>query len=247
MHSNLYLPQLLTPITLSVVAAVCARSHHQASDTDDTFVLPKFVGYLMIACGLVFCAIPFLPRPRGGDLSAAKFYLICVPFWGGAFLAAAYFFRYRVVITANTLTVGAFRRRTISFEDVVDYDVLSGRYSPELVVYLRSGKKFTLSGMLPDFDELVGLINSHMAIPPRGSETVVRQSSWIDRVERATLGERIGLPGAGSHCASWWSTRYIGCPSKGIRTPKRSVRAPLRPLAMRSSTQLREHRHSLIW
>jgi hypothetical protein len=170
-HGNLYLPQLLTPITLSVVAAVCARSHHQASDTDDTFVLPKFVGYLMIACGIVFCATPFLPRTRGGDLSAAKFYLICAPIWGGAFLAAAYFFRCRVVITANTLTVGAFRRKAISFEDVVDYDVLSGRYSPELIVYLRTGKNCTLSGMLPDFDELVGLINSHMAIPPRGSET----------------------------------------------------------------------------
>jgi hypothetical protein len=69
---------------------------------------------------------------------------------GGAFLAAVYFFRYRVVITDATLSVGSFLRTTVPFEDVIHYDVLSGRYSPELIVYLRDGRKFTLSGMLPD-------------------------------------------------------------------------------------------------
>ena len=154
---------------MTVVVALCAKSHHKATAIADTFVVPPFVGYLMIACGLLFCAIPFLPRAHGGDLPVGQFLLFGTPMWGGAFLAAVYFFRYRVVITDKAITVGAFWRRTIPFNDVIDYDVISGRYGPEAIVYVRDRTKFSLSGILPDFDELIGLIDSNMAVPPPGS------------------------------------------------------------------------------
>lgn len=37
-----------------------------------------------------------------------------------------------------------------------------GGRSPELWLYLKSGKTLKFSGMLSDFDELVGMVNSHM-------------------------------------------------------------------------------------
>jgi hypothetical protein len=166
MHYH-FLPSLLTPLTLSIISLICARSHHQASEQDDTFVLPPFLGYLMLGIGLFLCAVPFVLPGAAGDMSQWRFFLIFAPAWGGVFLAALYFFRYRVVVTDTTLTVVGVRRHVVSFEDVVDYDVIVGRGS-ELVVYLRDGKKLILSGLLPDFDELVGLVNSHRAIPPPG-------------------------------------------------------------------------------
>lgn len=189
MHVPFVLPQLLTPISLSIVAGICARSHHQASAADDTFAIPPFVGYLMLGCGAFFCFVPFLPR-AAGDMSATRFLFIMTPAWGGAFAAAIYFFRYRVVVTDATLTVGAFRKRVIPFEDVIDYDVISGSRSAELVVYLRDGTKLKLSGLLPDFDELVGMINSHMATPANGQFD--SPAELLDRAARAQAARHVG-------------------------------------------------------
>jgi hypothetical protein len=87
----------------------------------------------------------------------------CFRLFGDAhFLAAIFFFRYQVKVTDTTMTVGAFRRRVIPFSEVIDYDEIRGGRSPELWVYLKSGEKLKFSGMLSDFDELVGMVNSHM-------------------------------------------------------------------------------------
>lgn len=96
------------------------------------------------------------------------------PFWGGAFLALIYFSRYRVIVTDTTLTVGAFTLRQFSFDDVIDYDVILGRRSGTektvLLIYLRDGTRLRLLNWFnQDFDDLIGLINSHMCIPPRGA------------------------------------------------------------------------------
>jgi len=60
------------------------------------------------------------------------------------------------------MTVGAFWRRVIPFSEVIDYDEIQGGRSPELWVYLKNGRKLKFSGLLSDFDELVGMVNSHM-------------------------------------------------------------------------------------
>jgi hypothetical protein len=152
---------LFTSLTLSVVAGVCARSHHLETDSEDVFAISPVVGYLMLGAGLFMCVAPLLPG-AAGDIPVIRFFWMFSPFWGGAFLAAIFFFRYQVRITDTTLTVGAFRRRVIPFSEVIDYDVLQGGRSPELWVYLKNGKTLKFSGILSDFDDLVGMVNSHM-------------------------------------------------------------------------------------
>lgn len=167
-HTSLQpLAQLLTTATLGIVSALCARSHHQQTNSDDTFLFPPFLGYLMLGGGLFFILMPLLPGAAGNE-STTRFFLMFTPFWGCAFLGAIYFFRYRVVITDTTLTVGAFRPRRIACDDIIDWDVVRGQRSSELRVYLRDGRELCLSGLLGDFEQLAGTINSHMAIPPPG-------------------------------------------------------------------------------
>ena len=135
-------------------------------DSKDTFTHPPFVGYLMLGCGVLFCGAPFLPG-ASANIPTIRFFFMFTPFWGSAFLAAAFFFRYRVVVTDTALTLGAFRRQAYPFEDIVDWDVVGDR-NRELLIYLRDGSKLNVSAMLCDFDGLVGLVNSHMALPPSG-------------------------------------------------------------------------------
>ena len=51
----------------------------------------------------------------------------------------------------------------IPFSEVIDFDVIEGKQSSELWVYLKSGKRLKFSGMLSDFDELVDTVDDQMA------------------------------------------------------------------------------------
>jgi hypothetical protein len=183
-------PHALTPflvsVSLAAVTAVCARSHHRTSDDEDVFTISPAVGYLMAGGGLVFLAVPFLPG-LSGDMSPALFFLAFALFSGLAFALAMYFFRYQVVVKDQTMTVGAFRRRTIQFSDVIDWDVIKGSRSSELWVYLPGGQRLKFSGLLSDFDELVGMVNSHMAGlpgPQHDSVAKIRDRAERQRNER---------------------------------------------------------------
>jgi hypothetical protein len=131
------------------------------SDDVDTFVVSPAGGYLMIGIGIVFCVVPFLPG-TAGDIPPTSLFWYFSPFWLSAFIAAVFLFRYRVVVRDQTLSYGAFRRRVISFSGVIDFEVLRGQKSSELRVYLKDGERLKFSGMLSDFDELAGMINSHI-------------------------------------------------------------------------------------
>jgi hypothetical protein len=81
----------MTSLTLTVVAGVCARSHHRSTDEEDVFTISPVVGYMMLGCGLLFCVVPFLPG-ASGDITRSWFFWYFSPFWGGAFTAAVFFF-----------------------------------------------------------------------------------------------------------------------------------------------------------
>jgi hypothetical protein len=157
----------MTSLTLSLLVGICARSHHLSKDDEDVFAISPVIGYVMAACGLICCVVPFLPG-AGGDISHTRFFWYFSPFWAGAFTASAYFFRYQVIVKDQSLTFGAFFRRTVPFSEIIDWDVVKGSKASELWVYQRSGQRLKFSGMLSDFDELTGMVNSHMADPPRG-------------------------------------------------------------------------------
>jgi hypothetical protein len=159
------LTPLLTSLSLTAVMFVCARRHHQSSKDEDTFTIAPTVAYLMTGAGIFFCIVPFLPG-ASGNIPKVAFFFYFSPFWLGAFAASAFFLRYQVVVRDNTLAYGSFRRRVVPFSEVIDLDVLNGSKSSELWVYLRNGKTLKFSGMLSDFDELVGMVNSHMGGVP---------------------------------------------------------------------------------
>ena len=191
------LTSVVVSAALSVVSAVCAASHHKETESEDTFAFSPFVGYLMLFCGVFFCVAPLLPR-AAGDIPRICFFFSFSPAWGGAFLASIYFFRYRVVVTDATLTVGAFRRRQLSFDEVIDWDVIRGQRSSELLIYLRNGDKLKLSGLLSDFDELAGMVNSHMAIPTRGQpDSAAKLRDRAARVQNGHIANWITFVGLG--------------------------------------------------
>jgi hypothetical protein len=140
----------------------------------------------MAGIGLLIITAPLLPGVSG-DVSRGLFFMYFAIFSGGAFAAAIYFFRYQVIVKDQTLTAGAFRRRITQFADVIDWDVIKGRRSSELWVYLKSGETLKSSGLLSDFDELVSMVNSHMAglpSPQHDSAAKIRDRETRKRDER---------------------------------------------------------------
>jgi hypothetical protein len=182
------LTPLFAGITLSAVAGICARHHHQSTEDADTFNVSPAAGYLMIGCGLLFCLVPWILPGAAGNISNISFFWHFSPFWCGAFIASIYCFRYQVTVKDQSLTYGAFVRKTIPFSSVIDSDVIQGSRRQEVWIYLRDGRRLKFSSMLGDFDEFAGLVNSHMAIPPHGQ--VDSQAKIADRARRSLDSRR---------------------------------------------------------
>jgi hypothetical protein len=168
----MHLPSSPAPfigLVYSIIAVVAARSHHKVTDSADIFKFPSIVGYFCsFVAAMPWLAWAFWPGLSSrGELDPPMLValgiatLLCL-------LSALYFFRYKVVVSDDHITIGAFRRRMISCETIIDWDLIRGSRDSELIVYLKGGERVRLSSMLIDFDELVGMINSHEAIPPRG-------------------------------------------------------------------------------
>ena len=85
--------------------------------------------------------------------------------------AAAYFLYYRLIVTADVLTVGAFFRSKIPLTDVIDTDIKEGGRSRELIIYARDGRRIRVSGLVGDFDDLEGTVRSRMAGPDKGQDS----------------------------------------------------------------------------
>ena len=116
-----FLTPILTSVSLTVIVALCARSRHLALSDADVYQFPKFLGYTMALCGVLFASAAFLPgmaSPRDGNVTGV-FWLFS-PFWIAASLAAIYFFRYRVIITRDRIAIRSIRERAIDFGEVVD-------------------------------------------------------------------------------------------------------------------------------
>jgi hypothetical protein len=161
MHLQILTP-FMTGISVSAILLLCRRSHHKVSADGDTFTVAPVVAYFMMGVGLLICSVPFVPGVAG-DISSLSFFWELSPFWLLAFVASAFFFCYRVIVRDKTLIYGAFRRNVIPFSEVIDFDVIEGRRSSELWVYLKNGNRLKFSGMLGDFDELVDKVEDQMA------------------------------------------------------------------------------------
>jgi hypothetical protein len=143
---------------------------------------------LLIACGLIISAAPLLPGTEG-KIPVAKYLLDLLPCSLVTVAIAAWYFRYRVVLTDETMVAGAFHPRTILFSEVVDWGVIK-RGGTELIMHLSSGQTLRCSGLLIDFDELVGEIAAHMAGLP--AEQPGRSETFQNRAQRAQSNRALG-------------------------------------------------------
>jgi hypothetical protein len=207
LQSNAVPIQLVVGLAFAVIAFFAARSRHDTVGNEEIYKYPSIVGYLMAGSGCFFALIPFLTRGRG-DTSPALF-LFFATFAAGAFAAAMYFFRYRVVVSDTTLTYGTFGQTSVLLTDVMDSLVTSGR-NPQMTVYLRDGRRLKFSGMLGDFGNLVTTINTRRAGPPTGS------GDWLPKLEdqrkQAAFARRLNwMMGVGLALLAviWLTTRLI--------------------------------------
>jgi hypothetical protein len=208
MHQNAVPVQLVVALAFAMIAFVAGRSHHDTVGNDEIYRYPSIVGYLMVGCGCFFLVIPFLTGARG-DAPPVVFSLFFAAFAAGAFAAATYFFRYRVVVSDTTLTYGTFGQTSVPLTDVMDCLVTVGR-NQEMTVYLRDGRRVKFSGMLGDFGSLVSTLNNRRGGPPPDSGT------WMPKLEderkRAALARRLNwMTGAGLALLAviWATTRLI--------------------------------------
>jgi hypothetical protein len=177
----------MTSLLIGAVYGISASSHHKVSDDADTFTFSPVIGYLFAAVGTLTCISPWLARSRAG-IPPSHWFWYCSPIWLFIFAVGLFFFRYRVAVRDQTLTFGAFRRRVIQFSEIIDFDViLPGQRGAELWLYQSNGKRLKFSGYLGDFDELVGMVNSHMAgLPGPKHDSVAK----IRDQERRKRGNR---------------------------------------------------------
>jgi hypothetical protein len=145
--------------------------------------------------GLLPCVVFVLPHRAGDELGLPlSLALALISFVGLG--VSVYFFCYRVIVKDESITIGAFRKRVIPCESIIDWDVLKGNRSSELIVYLRGGERLRLSGLIGDFDELVGMINSHEAIPPRGHpDSAEKLKDWDARARANRHANWIAISG----------------------------------------------------
>jgi hypothetical protein len=97
----------------------------------------------------------------------------------------------------------------VLFSEVIDFDVIQGRQSSELWVYLRSGKQLKFSGLLGDFDDLVDLVDDRLAEQPGGQhDSEEKLHDQANRIRDKRNAERFAYVGlvilAVAVFVMWW-------------------------------------------
>lgn len=179
-----------TPIIITLVYAliawVASKARHESSGGVEIYRYPPSVGWLMVASGFLFLCLPFLGGE--GDVPPVIFFAFFAVWSALAFTAAAYFFRYRVIVGDAVLKFGTLRYETIPLAEVVDTEVTAGR-NGKLLVYLRSGRRLKFSNMLADFADLADTLSSRRTIDSPGTGASIQKLQ--DQRRRVSLVRRL--------------------------------------------------------
>jgi len=117
----------------------------------------------MVLVGLFMMSVAFWPG-ASGHMSKVTFFWSFTPFWGLAFITAIWMFRYRIIVSKESMTVLTHRRLDIPFKEIIDTELIDGNNSQEFVVYLKSGRKIRISGMIQDFSILTDSIIKNVTL-----------------------------------------------------------------------------------
>ena len=147
------LTPLFVGLTLTGIMLIGAREHHRTVGDAEIYKFPAALGYMIFGMAALFLGAPFLPGAKG-DMDFLTFASF---FWIIAILVivfGVYLLKYRIVIDADHMSVGAYFKCQIDLGDVVTATLKKGSRSAELALSLRTGRKILFSGMLVDFDTL---------------------------------------------------------------------------------------------
>jgi hypothetical protein len=200
MHS---LPFALTPfvgLVIAVLTVASSRIRHQTIGESDYYKFPVYLAYMMMGVTVFGSWAAFLPWPDNWTMPWVFGLIACV--FG---YASAYFLHYRIIVTEDVLTVGAFFRSRIPLTDVIDTDIKEGGRSRELIIYVRDGRRIRVSGFVGDFDDLDGTIRSRMAGPNKGPASAEKLKDRANRNRSDAFDALliIGLLGGGLYLMHW--------------------------------------------
>ena len=156
------LTPLFVGLTLTGIMLIGAGEHHRAVGDAEVYKFPAALGYMIFGMAALFLGAPFLPGAKG-DMDFLTFASF---FWIIALLVVVfgvYLLKYRIVIDARQMSVGAYFKRQIDLRDIVTATLKKGSGSAELVLSLRTGRKILFSGMQADFDTLAQKMISYAA------------------------------------------------------------------------------------
>lgn len=133
------------------------KSYHQTMHK-----YPHRIGYLVIAIGIIFVAVPYLSVEPGKTIAPVT-YVGCFGMAFIMFMIVFYIFRYSVTIKSDRIIVKTFGIREIKFSDIMKTDTIATKNGPQAIVSLKDGKVLKLGGMLTDF---AGILESLAAQHP---------------------------------------------------------------------------------
>jgi hypothetical protein len=156
MHS---LSLALTPFVGLVIAALAfasSRIRHETIGAADYYKFPVYLAYMMMGVTVFATWAAFIPWKGNWTMPWVFGFIASVSSY-----AAAYFLRYRVIVTDDCLTVGAFSKRQIPMANIFDTDIVEGR-SRQFIIFARDGRRIQISGMIGDLDGLIDGVRFNM-------------------------------------------------------------------------------------
>jgi hypothetical protein len=153
------LPFALTPVVgilIGVLAFASSRMRHQTAGDTQYYKYPPYLAYMMMGVTAFVTWAAVMPWKDNPLMPWVFGFIACVFSY-----AAAYFLRYRVIVTAAYLNVGAFAKRQIPMASVFDTDVVEGR-SRQFIIFARDGVRIQIPGMISDLDGLIDSVQFNM-------------------------------------------------------------------------------------
>ena len=136
----------------------------KASEGRDATVhrYPLQLTYLVGALGFFLIALPYLSVEPGKTVAlvtyAACFGIACI-----VFAIDYYIFTYSVTVEHDAIVVQAFGKRSISFSDVANIEVVKTKNGQQIVVALKDGHIIRFGRMLTDFSLMLDALTSRTA------------------------------------------------------------------------------------
>ena len=191
LHAHTVVPMVISGV-LTLITSICAHWKTSSKQVDE-YRYPAFLGYLFGFVGNFFLVLPFIFGVVGDAVAVSNrqiFLLVMLPFSFLQFLAAIYFFRFKIVISDQTLVIRGFKTHLFSMRDIVDVTMKSSGANRELVILFRQGNEFIIGGQLLNFIQFATIMRRSMN---ENNNEIYQGKRSVQYRGRMTLAGKIGF------------------------------------------------------